>query len=149
MLAYADERDTFRDQAVEYVTPEVTALVHRELTERDAMRAEFDAIGGVAGLTDTYLGQIRDDLHHWLTSELGDWMSSLRAELDEDSWLYGDQPVNIPLLADAIGLARYTWDLAVGESPYQRLHLVRTAAPEMLVLAELCGLGMPMTAGAP
>jgi hypothetical protein len=147
LLESSADRDGFAERVVEYARPEMADLVHRQTSERVAMRTEFEDAGGEYAMTEEeYLGQIRDDLLGWLTGGLASWMTSIRPELDVISWLGPDRPVDVPLLADAIGLNRYTWDLADRESPFQRLHLVRTATPEMLVLTELCGQSMAMPA---
>jgi hypothetical protein len=146
LVNLADERERFTDQVVDYVRPAVTDLVRRQVTERTRMREEFEARDGESMMVDSYLGQVAGDVRSWLDHGLADWMVSLRPDLDEGSWLGYQQSVDVPLLADAVGLARYTWGLEDNESPFQRLHLARTAAPETLVLTELCGLPMPMRA---
>ncbi len=64
----------------------------------------------------------------WLDSDLQPWMESIYPVLDEEVWLGpADQEagvIDLLLLADAVGLSAYSWDLPVGISPFRRLDVV-------------------------
>ncbi|WP_280829849.1 hypothetical protein [Mycobacterium sp. OTB74] len=87
-----------------------------------------------------------DQLRGWLTTQLEAWMAEIYPVVRMKDWLQANQPGGRPidflLLADAIGLNAYAWDVDPDFQPFKRLDIVAGTEPGLLVLASLYAIGM-------
>ncbi len=92
---------------------------------------------GVSAERDAILGRYRV----WLAEDLEPWMLSVYPILNENVWVgERDEPagvIDVLLLADAMGLYAYNWQLDLEHSPFRRLDVVVASDPALVVLAEL------------
>jgi hypothetical protein len=96
--------------------------------------------GKVAAVLVRDVAEILNRIRFWFENELEPWMGSIYPTLDETVWLgerYSTGAIDILLLADALGLNAYEWNLEIGASPFRRLDVVGRCDTGMLVLSEL------------
>lgn len=134
-------RAQFLDRAQDVVREPVRDQVARQLRESAGLRQVFEEErGGLGPLTDSGVAEILNRIRLWFEDGLEAWMDSIHPTLDETVWLgerYSTGVIDILLLADAIGLNAYEWNLEIGESPFRRLDIVGRCDTAMLVLSEL------------
>jgi hypothetical protein len=115
--------------------------VWRQMRQRDNAFNYWNERGGVdAGVSaerDAILGRYRA----WLAEDLEPWMLSIYPILNENAWVgERDEPsgvIDVLLLADAMGLYAYNWQLDLERSPFRRLDVIVSSDPALVVLAEL------------
>jgi hypothetical protein len=134
-------RAEFLDRAGDEVRVPVRDQVARQLRESAELRQVFEEErGGLGPLTDAGVAEILNRIRFWFENELEPWMGSIYPTLDETVWLgerYSTGAIDILLLADALGLNAYEWNLEIGASPFRRLDVVGRCDTGMLVLSEL------------
>jgi hypothetical protein len=139
----------FLGQAEDELREPLRDQVQRQLRRSDAQREVFDERGGLDALTNTGLDEILNRLRRWLENDLEAWMARIHPTLDETVWLgerYGTGAIEILLLADAVGLNAYVWNIQIGEPPFRRLDIVGRCDTGMLVLSELYSQSLPAIA---
>ncbi len=124
--------------------------VSRQLRGSDQLREVFEERGDLNGLTNAGLAEILNRVRRWFENDLEAWMTKIYPTLDETVWLgerYGTTgAIDILLLADAVGLNAYVWNLQIGEPPFRRLDVVGRSDTGMLVLSELYSQSLPAIA---
>jgi hypothetical protein len=143
-------RANFLDRAADELRDPVQEQVARQLRGSDALREVFeDERGGLDALTLAGIAEILDRVRRWFENDLQAWMAQIHPTLDETVWL-GERPgtgaIDILLLADAVGLNAYVWNLQIGASPFGRLDIVSRCDTGMLVLSELYAQSLPAIA---
>ena len=86
-----------------------------------------------------------EQLRGWLSTELTAWMAEIYPVVDKEVWLgdrLGGGAIDLLLLADAIGLNAFAWDVEPDVQPFERLDIVASTEPGLLVLASLYAIGM-------
>ena len=145
-------RNDFLTRVAEEVRGPVRDRADLQIQRSDALSEVFEARGGLETLTEEGVRGIIVRVGRWLTNDLGVWMTQIHSTVDETVWLgeqfSGGGAIDILLLADAVGLNAYMWNLEPGESPFRRLDVVGGVADTgMLVLSELYAQSMPIQVG--
>jgi hypothetical protein len=141
-----DEIDRFYTRAADQLALSVAELISTQVSLRDSMRQVYEERGGQAEVARQYLDEVIAELRAWLTSDLAGWLAEINPDLSESRWL-NDGLIDIALLADAIGLIMYTWDLPIGASPFSRLDMARQMPTGLLVLTETYTQAVPVLEG--
>jgi hypothetical protein len=147
-----EKRADFLVRATEELDEPVRDQIARQLRHSGNLRSAFEEQGGLDALTTAGVGEIVGRVRDWIRAEMRGWMASIHPEVDETVWL--GEPytttgaIDSLLLADALGLNAYVWNLLPGESPFRRLDIVGGADTGMLVLSELYAQSTPIAAGA-
>jgi len=141
-------REEFLGRIAREVEEPVRDDIGRQLRQRPNAYAYWDERGGIDAATSTEVGAIVERYRRWLTAELEPWMASIYPVLDENVWVGARDEtggvVDVLLLADAIGLQAYNWNLDLERSPFQRPDFVAATDPALVVLAELYAQSIPV-----
>lgn len=141
LLSDDQQRDDFCDNAREQLREPVRDEVFRMWRASDEARRALDERGGVEGVAASEVDDITSRIRDWLDHGLEPWMRQIHPALDERVWV-GDRDevggvIDVLLMADAVGVNAYTWNMSVEESPYRRLDVVARIPLGLLVLSQL------------
>lgn len=133
----------------ELVAP-VSKAVDRQLSNSENMRSVFDDRGNRSMLIAAEVALIVDRLGTWLENELENWMAAIHYPVDESVWI-GERftqggVIDLLLLADAVGLTSFAWNVQPGDPPFRRLDMVARADIGMLTVSELYAQSIPVEA---
>jgi hypothetical protein len=136
--------ETARGQFLAQVAVEVAEPVRDEIERQRGQRNNAYSYwlerGGLDAVAAAESQKIVNRYGRWLTEGLEPWMVSIYPVLNEDVWVGArDDPggvVDMLLLADAIGLQAYNWNLDMNRSLFHRLDLVAASDPGLVVLGE-------------
>jgi hypothetical protein len=146
-----DARAGFLTRARETLQEPVAVRAQEQIAESDRLGAVFDERGGLDALTNAGIQNIIDRVQWWFVNDLAGWMARIHEPVDETVWIgerFGSGgAIDILLLADAVGLNAYMWNLAHGQSPFEKLEVVVGVDTGMLVLSELYAQSMPVVQG--
>lgn len=117
----ADE-DNERDQFMGQIRADVRVPVEYEVSRHWEQRAVAGVLMPSASLEQLMEERIREILlmfEEWMEAELESWMASIYPTLDPRIWLGSGEAsgvVDVSLVADAIGLIVWVWNLNLQES---------------------------------
>ncbi|QGN34891.1 hypothetical protein [Microlunatus sp. Gsoil 973] len=143
-------RGKFLGRISEEVGEPVRDDVFRQIRQRENANRYWDGLGGVDGAARAETEAIVQRFGHWLEDQLEPWLASIYPVLDADVWV-GDRDqsggaVDTLLLADALGLHAYSWNMHVEETPFRRLDVVAGADASLVVLGETYSQSVPAVA---
>jgi hypothetical protein len=134
-------REEFLSRIEGEVTEAIRDEILRQIRQRDNAFDYWQARGGVDAGAITERNAIISRFRSWLADDLEPWMAAIYPVLNENVWVGArDEPagvVDVLLLADAIGLYAYNWNLDVERSPFRRLDVIAASDTALVVLAEL------------
>lgn len=114
--------------------------VARQIRQRRNASRYWEERGGVLGAAEAETNAIVRRFGDWIEFRLPGWLESIWPVLDEDVWVGARDEsggmVDVLLLADALGVNAYSWNLHVEESPFRRLDVVAGSSPALVVLGE-------------
>jgi len=151
LLEESERRDFLEHAAAEASEP--IRAVADEMYRRDNIMQYWDERGGVEIAASVELDLLIDRYQACLEFELRPWLAEIHPIIDADTWIGAQRDgaegvVDPLLLADAIGLNAYNWNLEIGRSPFGQPDVVTAADPAMVVLSEVysqtVGMGMGM-----
>jgi hypothetical protein len=117
------------------------------MRQQENANAYWEERGGLDAATRIERDAVVARYAAWLAETLEPWMASIYPVLQANVWVGArDEPggvINMLLLADAIGLQAYSWNLEVEASPFQRIDVIAASDPALMVLAELYAYSIP------
>lgn len=134
------ERAQFLERIAGELSQPVLDDVARQIRQRDNASRYWDERGGVRGAAQAETNAIILRFGDWLEHQLAGWLESIYPVLNPDVWVGAHDEANgmvdVLLLADALGVNAYSWNLHVEESPFRRLDVVSGSSPALVVLGE-------------
>jgi hypothetical protein len=144
----ANARGTFVGRVDDEVAAPIRDAVERQLAERQNSSRYWEERGGEEAAVEAERSVIRSRVASWLDNDLEQWMRTVLPVLDENVWVGARDEVggviDLLLLADAVGVFGYSWNIVPERSPFSRLDVVAGAQLPLLVVAELYAQGMPV-----
>ncbi len=144
-------RDEFLTRARETLHEPVEVRAQEQMAQSDRLGLVFEERGGLDALTNTGIQNIIARVQQWFVDGLPDWMARIHEPVDQTVWIgerFGSGgAIDILLLADALGLNAYMWNLAPGQSPFEKLEVVVGVDTGTLVLSDLYAQSMPVVQG--
>jgi len=146
-----DEGST-RDEVSNQIRADLSFSVRSEVTPYLAGRFPHESISQAT--VDRHIrarvDEIASTYDNWVANSLESWMLTIYPVLDPNVWVgAGDEEagvVDISLVADAIGLNAWVWNLDLNESPFLRIDAVSRMHKSMVILSHLYSLSVPQMA---
>jgi hypothetical protein len=136
-----DDREDFVRHVRTEVREPIRDEVARQMRSRELARSYFEAHGGLERMTEDRVAEVAGLYSSWLDEQLQPWMSAIYPVLDEEVWLGASDEesgvIDLLLLADAVGVNAYSWNMEIGDSPFRRLDVVLRMDPPLVVLSDL------------
>ncbi len=147
-----DNEDNMRDQVLNQMRADLAFSVRSEITAYLSQRFPYEPVSeaAVGEQVEARISEIASTYDDWVMNRLESWMSAIYSLLDVHLWVGAQDEdsgvVDIPLVADAIGLNAWIWNLDLSESPFLRIDAVSKMHKSMVILSHLYSLSVPQLA---